>query len=139
MHVVGLLWVERCCAHTGNSRVLLVDQRTEHILGFQMAAGDFPYNMTAETLGLTPNVHMVDWAPQNDLLGDPRLTVFFTHGGINSIYEVSFPSAVAFVLMQCWRSAIAATHKLILPMPTPVAQDPAGIAYRSGLKCFGNE
>ena len=31
---------------------------------------------------------MVEWTPQNDLLGDPRVRAFVTHGGLNSIYEV---------------------------------------------------
>ena len=31
---------------------------------------------------------MVEWTPQNDLLGDGRVKAFVTHGGLNSIYEV---------------------------------------------------
>lgn len=34
------------------------------------------------------HAQVVEWTPQNDLLGDPRVRAFVTHGGLNSIYEV---------------------------------------------------
>ena len=34
-------------------------------------------------------LQVVEWTPQNELLGDGRVKVFVTHGGLNSIYEVS--------------------------------------------------
>ena len=34
------------------------------------------------------NVHLLDFAPQNDILGDPSTRVFVSHGGINSMHEV---------------------------------------------------
>ena len=34
-------------------------------------------------------MQVVEWTPQNDLLGDSRVKAFVTHGGLNSIYEVS--------------------------------------------------
>ena len=34
-------------------------------------------------------MQVVEWTPQNDLLGDSRVKAFVTHGGLNSIYEVN--------------------------------------------------
>ena len=36
------------------------------------------------------NLHVVPWLPQNDLLGHPATRVFFTHGGIHSMYEAVY-------------------------------------------------
>lgn len=33
-------------------------------------------------------VQVVQWAPQNDLLGSGHVKAFLTHGGINGLYEV---------------------------------------------------
>ncbi|XP_077999412.1 UDP-glucuronosyltransferase 2C1-like [Glandiceps talaboti] len=33
------------------------------------------------------NTLLMDWIPQNDLLGHPKTRVFITHGGIMSVYE----------------------------------------------------
>ena len=35
------------------------------------------------------SLQVVEWTPQNELLGDGRVKAFVTHGGLNSIYEVS--------------------------------------------------
>lgn len=34
---------------------------------------------------------IVQWAPQNDLLGSGHVKAFLTHGGINGLYEVRYP------------------------------------------------
>lgn len=34
-------------------------------------------------------LQVVEWTPQNELLGDGRVKAFVTHGGLNSIYEAS--------------------------------------------------
>eukprot|EP00357_Protocruzia_adherens_P018878 CAMPEP_0114974190 /NCGR_PEP_ID=MMETSP0216-20121206/1382_1 /TAXON_ID=223996 /ORGANISM="Protocruzia adherens, Strain Boccale" /LENGTH=216 /DNA_ID=CAMNT_0002334785 /DNA_START=693 /DNA_END=1340 /DNA_ORIENTATION=- len=37
--------------------------------------------------GLSPNVRVVDWVSQVDLLGSGEVDLFVTHGGINSVFE----------------------------------------------------
>ena len=36
------------------------------------------------------NVRVVDWMPQNDLLGHPNMKLFITHGGMNSYIEAVY-------------------------------------------------
>lgn len=38
------------------------------------------------------NTMLVEWLPQNDLLGHPKTKVFVTHGGTNGIYEAIYHS-----------------------------------------------
>ncbi|XP_061701698.1 UDP-glucuronosyltransferase 2B20-like isoform X2 [Syngnathoides biaculeatus] len=38
------------------------------------------------------NTLLLDWLPQNDLLGHPKTKVFVTHGGTNGIYEAIYHS-----------------------------------------------
>lgn len=45
--------------------------------------GQRPANLGNNTL-------MVDWMPQNDLLGHPKTRVFVTHGGTNSVQEAIY-------------------------------------------------
>ena len=37
-----------------------------------------------------PNVKIMKWIPQNDLLGHPKTKLFFTHGGTNGMMEAIF-------------------------------------------------
>ncbi|XP_063050637.1 UDP-glucuronosyltransferase 3A1-like [Engraulis encrasicolus] len=39
-----------------------------------------------------PNVKLVEWLPQNDLLGHPKARLLITHGGQNSILQAVFHS-----------------------------------------------
>ncbi|KAK9838454.1 hypothetical protein WJX81_000210 [Elliptochloris bilobata] len=57
---------------------------------WKLAPGDLPDNTTLAALRLAPNVQVVEWAPQQDLLGDPRVCAFVTHGGLNSVYEAAY-------------------------------------------------
>lgn len=36
------------------------------------------------------NTKLVEWMPQNDLLGHPNIRAFLSHGGLNSIYEAMY-------------------------------------------------
>ncbi len=46
--------------------------------------------MTVEALNLGRNIKLIDWAPQNDVLGHPAVKAFLTHAGINSLYEAAY-------------------------------------------------
>lgn len=47
-------------------------------------------NTTVQSLNLTPNIKLVSWASQNDVLGHPAVKAFVSHGGINSLYKAAF-------------------------------------------------
>lgn len=44
------------------------------------------------------NVHLGDWLPQNELLADPRLSVFVTHGGLGSVTELAMMGTPAVMV-----------------------------------------
>ncbi|KAG8456716.1 hypothetical protein GDO86_002481 [Hymenochirus boettgeri] len=39
---------------------------------------------------LAPNVKLMDWIPQNDLLGHPKVRLLVTHGGMNSLQQAMY-------------------------------------------------
>ncbi|XP_071991045.1 UDP-glucuronosyltransferase 3A1-like [Engystomops pustulosus] len=41
-------------------------------------------------LKLAPNVRLLDWVNQNDLLGHPKIRLLVTHGGLNSVTEAVY-------------------------------------------------
>uniref|UniRef100_A0A8L8K983 glucuronosyltransferase n=1 Tax=Heligmosomoides polygyrus TaxID=6339 RepID=A0A8L8K983_HELPZ len=45
-----------------------------------------------------PNVQLKPWVPQQQLLGDNRLALFLTHGGIASTYEIAYSGKPAIVV-----------------------------------------
>uniref|UniRef100_A0A1I7SZL5 UDP-glucuronosyltransferase n=1 Tax=Caenorhabditis tropicalis TaxID=1561998 RepID=A0A1I7SZL5_9PELO len=44
------------------------------------------------------NVKLTTWMPQNELLADPRLSVFVTHGGLGSSIELAYQGKPAVVI-----------------------------------------
>ncbi|KAK9820198.1 hypothetical protein WJX72_007391 [[Myrmecia] bisecta] len=57
---------------------------------WKLADGDLPEGMTLKDLDIQENVKVVQWAPQNDILGHPNLKAFLTHAGVNSLYEAAY-------------------------------------------------
>ncbi|KAM3936655.1 UDP-glucuronosyltransferase 3A1-like [Leptodactylus fuscus] len=43
-----------------------------------------------EDVKLAPNVRLMDWVKQNDLLGHPKIRLLVTHGGLNSLTEAVY-------------------------------------------------
>ncbi|ULT94558.1 hypothetical protein L3Y34_003783 [Caenorhabditis briggsae] len=44
------------------------------------------------------NVYLSSWLQQNELLADPRLTVFITHGGLASVFELAMLGKPAIMI-----------------------------------------
>ncbi|XP_070765773.1 UDP-glucuronosyltransferase 2B20-like [Enoplosus armatus] len=59
------------------------------------AFSNLPQKVVWRHIGKRPitlgnNTMLVEWLPQNDLLGHPKTKVFVTHGGTNGIYEAIY-------------------------------------------------
>ncbi|KAK9817353.1 hypothetical protein WJX74_010772 [Apatococcus lobatus] len=65
---------------------------------WKLPAADLPGNLTLANFSLGPNIKLIDWAPQNDVLGHPSMGAFVTQGGINSIYEAMFNAVPVLVI-----------------------------------------
>ncbi|XP_023655098.2 2-hydroxyacylsphingosine 1-beta-galactosyltransferase [Paramormyrops kingsleyae] len=70
----------------------LSDDIAEKLAG---ALSRLPQKVIWRFSGMTPkklgnNTKLVDWMPQNDLLGHQNIRAFLSHGGLNSIYEAMY-------------------------------------------------
>lgn len=59
-----------------------------------------------------PNVHYRSWLPQVDLLANPRVKVFITHGGMNSIHE-SLHFGVPMIILPIFADQVSSYRKLL--------------------------
>ena len=66
-------------------------------------------------LTIPTNVKVVEWAPQNDILGHPKTVGFLSHGGVRSLYESVYhgvPILIAPTHMDTFDNARIATDRL---------------------------
>lgn len=52
-----------------------------------------------QSLAVPENTHLVEFAPQNDVLGHENTRLFITHGGLNLLHEVCVFHILAFQRM----------------------------------------
>ncbi|XP_039460592.1 UDP-glucuronosyltransferase 2A2-like [Oreochromis aureus] len=74
---------------------LLSDLGHELTESFASAFASLPQKVVWRHVGKRPatlgnNTMLVEWMPQNDLLGHPKTKVFVTHGGTNGLYEAIY-------------------------------------------------
>ncbi|XP_043979600.1 UDP-glucuronosyltransferase 2B17-like isoform X2 [Gambusia affinis] len=74
---------------------LLSDLGPEVSETFTAAFASLPQKVLWRHIGKQPaalgnNTMLVEWLPQNDVLGHPKTKVFITHGGTNGIYEAIY-------------------------------------------------
>jgi hypothetical protein len=69
---------------------------------WKVGRDDLPAGLDLGNLGLGSNVKVVQWAPQNGLLGSGHVRAFLTHGGINGLYEVAPLSKLCLFHRPAW-------------------------------------
>lgn len=74
---------------------LLSDLGPELTESFASAFASLPQKIVWRHVGKRPatlgnNTMLVEWLPQNDLLGHPKTKVFVTHGCTNGLYEAIY-------------------------------------------------
>lgn len=74
---------------------LLSDLGPEVSETFASAFASLPQKVLWRHIGKQPaalgnNTILVEWLPQNDILGHPKTKVFITHGGTNGIYQAIY-------------------------------------------------
>ncbi|MEQ2178384.1 hypothetical protein GOODEAATRI_013411 [Goodea atripinnis] len=62
---------------------------------FASAFASLPQKVVWRHIGKRPaalgnNTRLIEWLPQNDILGHPKTKVFVTHGGTNGIYQAIY-------------------------------------------------
>lgn len=77
---------------------LLSDLGPELTKSFASAFASLPQKVVWRHVGKRPvtlgnNTMLVEWLPQNDLLGHPKTKVFVTHGGTDGLYEAIYHSS----------------------------------------------
>lgn len=102
----------------------------EMMVAFLEAFADFPrctfiWKTDEETMKDSlfqkyPNVQLVKWMPQNDILNDGRSNVFITHTGLNSLEEAVHAGVPMITMPLVWdqlhNAAIATKRGLAFPL-----------------------
>ena len=99
--------------------------------------------MTRESLKLPAHVMVVDWAPQNDLLGHPAIKALVGHGGANSLYEAAYHAVPVVIVPQHFadqRDNALKVRCLVVPVMSPSDSDSQHLqnsARTDPLTCHG--
>ncbi|XP_014669623.1 PREDICTED: 2-hydroxyacylsphingosine 1-beta-galactosyltransferase-like [Priapulus caudatus] len=67
-----------------------VDENKRFMVALRGAVTNLPYFFMIAGFNMTsppPNVVTLGWAPQNDLLAHSKVDAFFTHGGLNGLWQ----------------------------------------------------
>ncbi|XP_044754883.1 UDP-glucosyltransferase 2-like [Coccinella septempunctata] len=72
------------------SHVLTEEKRRCFIQAFSKLKQDVLWKFDVDIEGLPPNVKILKWAPQNEILAHPNVKLFVTHGGLLSTIETIY-------------------------------------------------